>query len=81
MAEEDKVEVQEPVGEVEETAHVEEELSTQDVLEKELEQQKENTKKEKDNALLHMAELENFKRRKNQEVESFKKLVNSAKVA
>ncbi|RAP29044.1 nucleotide exchange factor GrpE [Candidatus Marinamargulisbacteria bacterium SCGC AG-343-D04] len=43
------------------------------VLEKELDDQKENTKKEKDNALLHMAELENFKRRKNQEVDSFKK--------
>jgi len=37
MAEEDKVEVQEPVAEVAETVHVEEELSTQNVLEKELE--------------------------------------------
>ena len=36
MAEEDKVEVQEEVGEVEEAVHVEEELSTQDVMEKEL---------------------------------------------
>jgi hypothetical protein len=36
MAEEDKVEVQEEVGEVKETVQVEEELSTQDVLEKEL---------------------------------------------
>ena len=36
MAEEDKVEVQEEVGEVEEAVQVEEELSTQDVMEKEL---------------------------------------------
>ena len=51
-----------------------------EALKKELEAVKETVKtkeeeatKEKDNALRHMAELENFRRRKQQEVDSFKK--------
>jgi molecular chaperone GrpE len=42
-------------------------------LKTELESAKEAESKAKENALLHMAELENFKKRKNQEVDAFKK--------
>ena len=42
-------------------------------LENQLSEAKENESKEKENALRHMAELENFRRRKQQEVDTFKK--------